>query len=133
MDTQLHLVFDGRCGFCTRAVGWAKRLDRHGRLECLPSQGSGVLERFGLSGQQADDAVWAFHGARRLSGAAAVNAALDAALGGSLFERLYRMPGSRAVQDRGYRWVADHRGKFPGVTPWCERHPEDCGGSAGNA
>lgn len=132
MRPQLTLVFDGHCGFCTRAVGWVKRLDRHGRIECLPSQAPGVLERFGLSRQQADETVWAFHGARRLSGAAAVNATLDAALGGSLFERLYRMPGSKAAQDRGYRWIAEHRGGFPGVTPWCRQHPGDCGDSGRN-
>lgn len=132
MDTRPVLVFDGHCGFCTRAVGWLQRLDRHERIACIPSQAPGALERYGLSREQADETVWLFQGERRLAGAAAVNAALDTALGRSLFGRTYRVPGSAAVQDRVYRWVAEHRGRIPGVTPWCERHPEGCSGREGD-
>ena len=54
MSTRLHVVFDGRCGFCTRAVGWVEHLDRHGRIELHAWQHPGVPERFGLTPQQCD-------------------------------------------------------------------------------
>ncbi|WP_344224575.1 DUF393 domain-containing protein [Kocuria atrinae] len=125
-ETQLDLIFDGRCGFCTRAVGWARKLDRHGCINTHAYQERGVLERFDLTESQADAAVWAVVGERQTAGAAAVADTLDAALGTRVFGRLYRIPPVRILQDRVYQWVADHRGKFPGVTPWCEQHPENC-------
>jgi predicted DCC family thiol-disulfide oxidoreductase YuxK len=38
----------------------------------------------------------------------------------------YRIPGIRQVQNAVYRWVADHRFRFPGTTPYCESHPVAC-------
>ena len=32
----------------------------------------------------------------------------------------------RSVQEAIYRWVADHRYRFPGTTPYCESHPVAC-------
>ncbi len=125
-EARLDLVFDGRCGFCTRAVGWVHRLDRHHRISTHAYQEPGVLERFGLTESQAHTAVWAVVGGTKSAGAAAVADTLDAALGTRIFGKLYRLPPVRMLQDRVYQWVADHRGKFPGVTPWCERHPEEC-------
>lgn len=126
MNPELDLIFDGRCGFCTRSVGWVNRLDRHGRVRCHPAQRPGVLERFGLTPSQADESVWAVHAGTRVSGAHAIAVTLDIAAGVRIFERFYRLPAVRQVQERVYRWIADHRGTFPGVTPWCQAHPEDC-------
>ena len=85
-----------------------------------------MLERFGLTESQAHTAVWAVVGGTPSAGAAAVAETLDTALGTRIFGKLYRIPPVRTAQDRVYQWVADHRGKFPGVTPWCECHPENC-------
>ncbi|RKQ37230.1 DUF393 domain-containing protein [Kocuria tytonis] len=140
------MVFDGNCGFCTRAVGWVRVLDRHGRIELHPWQGPGVLERFGLTPEQGNTTVWAVpaehvtpvgsgtgtgtgtgtqdgatHGAR------AVSAILDTALGTRCFGAFYGLPLAGRSQEAVYRWVAAHRGSFPGVTPWCEQHPGQCG------
>lgn len=123
---ELDLIFDGHCGFCTRAVGWVRILDRHGRITTHAYQQPDVLERFGLTESQAHAAVWAVAGQTKTAGAAAVAATLDTALGTRIFGRLYRVPPARMLQDRVYQWVADHRGKFPGVTPWCEQHPGQC-------
>jgi len=30
------------------------------------------------------------------------------------------------VEDAVYRWVARHRYRFPGTTPYCESHPGAC-------
>ncbi|WP_312918287.1 DUF393 domain-containing protein [Kocuria sp.] len=127
--TSLHLVFDGNCGFCTRCVGWARTLDRHDRIALHAYQVPGVLERFGLTNAEGNASVWAVlsRSGERSSGAHAVAVTLDTALGIRVFEPFYRLPPVRWVQDRVYRWVADHRGKFPGVTPWCQQHPGQCG------
>ena len=59
-------------------------------------------------------------------GAEAANAAVSAAVGTSLPLLVYRVPGMRSVQDAVYRWVAEHRYRFPGATPYCESHPVAC-------
>ena len=60
------------------------------------------------------------------SGAEAANAAVSAALGTRLPLLVYRIPGMRFAQNAVYRWVADHRYRFPGTTPYCESHPVAC-------
>lgn len=173
---MMDLIFDGQCGFCTRSVQWLRRLDRHGRIRLHPLQDDAVLARFELTEEQARGAVWVIDAeGRRLQGAEAVAAAVDAALfprraaapkhpapkhsasnhpapkhpvsecpalshpvpgsgrasssgsaGWCPFTAFYRLPGVRWAQDRLYRWVAENRYRLPGVTPWCQRHPEDC-------
>jgi len=119
------LVFDGECGFCTRTLGWLRLADRRRLIETAPYQRSGVPERLGISrevcaasvqGRGADGA--------RAEGAEAINAALAVALGAIWPERLYRR--TSGIQQRAYRWVAEHRHRLPGVTPWCTRYPNDC-------
>jgi predicted DCC family thiol-disulfide oxidoreductase YuxK len=39
---------------------------------------------------------------------------------------IYRIPRIRGLQEAVYRWVADHRYRFPGTTPYCESHPVAC-------
>lgn len=123
----VSLIFDGRCGFCTRSVGWLGRLDRAGRVALLAAQQPGVPERFGLTGEDVAEAAWAVDAAgRRYRGAGAVNAALSAAIGTSLPMLVYRLPVVRRLQDAVYVLVARHRGRLPGVRPWCEEHPDAC-------
>lgn len=132
----VDVVFDGECGFCTCSAGWLRRLDRRGRLRLHPSQGDGVLRRFGLSEEDAKAAVWAFQtpepvagrSGYRYRGAAAANRAVDAALGIRLFVPIYRLAVIRWVQDRVYDWVVANRYRLPGATPWCHTHPDDCAG-----
>jgi len=120
------LVFDGRCGFCTRSAGWLRRLDRRGRVAVRPSQAAGVLAAAGLTPEDAAASVWWLgEDGRRAHGAEAVNAALSAALGTRLPLALYRV--TRWPQERLYDWVAAHRHRLPGVTPYCTEHPQDCG------
>lgn len=137
----IDLVFDGRCGVCTRAADWLRRRDRRGRIRLHPFQRPGVLERFGLAEAEAREAAWVLEPggaavgegspATRLRGAAAINRALDVALGVRVFLPVYRVPPIRWAQDRAYRWVAEHRYRLRGTTPWCTRHPEDCGALPG--
>ena len=124
--TSVDLIFDGQCGFCTRAVNWILRLDKHSRLRVHPSQRAGVRERFRLSPDDRQEAAWAITPQQRISGAGAINLSLDAALGVSLFSPLYRLPGVRWAQDRIYAWVSSHRYLLRGTVPWCTSRPEDC-------
>ena len=121
------LVFDGECGFCTRALGWLRLLDRDARVTTLPLQGAGVPARIGATPQACRETLHFAADGRVLTGAAAVNAALAVALRRELPERVYGR--TSALQERVYDWVARNRGRLPGTRPWCSRYPEQCGAS----
>jgi predicted DCC family thiol-disulfide oxidoreductase YuxK len=92
-----------------------------------PYQKPGVPEAHGLSRAQCEAAAWAVtQDSRRYPGAAAINLALSVALGTSLPMLFYSVPGVKRVQDAAYDWVARNRGRFPGDTPYCTQHPEEC-------
>jgi predicted DCC family thiol-disulfide oxidoreductase YuxK len=121
------LFFDGACGMCTRSRNFLVRLDRTGNVRTEPLQGAGVAERLGIATSQLLDSVgWLDSSGAVYAGAEAVNAALSAALGTRLPLLIYRVPGVRQVQEAVYRWIADHRYRFPGTTPYCESHPVAC-------
>jgi predicted DCC family thiol-disulfide oxidoreductase YuxK len=121
------LFFDGACGMCTRARNFLVRHDRTGGLQTEPLQGPGVAERLGVSHDRVLDAMrWLDSSGAVYTGAEAWAAAWSVALRTRLPLVIYRIPGIRAVQDVVYRWVADHRYRFPGTTPYCESHPVAC-------
>ncbi|MBS9534713.1 DUF393 domain-containing protein [Mycobacterium sp. M1] len=121
------LFFDGGCGMCTRAVYRIRRLDRTGGLDIEPLQSPGTAERLGIPPDRLlDSARWLDASGAVYSGAEAMSAAVATALGTGLPLRLYRLPGVRFVEDAAYRWVASHRYRFRGVTPYCEAHPGGC-------
>lgn len=121
------LFFDGACGFCTRSVNFLRRFDRTGELKTEPLQGAGAAERLGIQPSQLLESVrWLDSSGDVYGGAEAANAALSAALGTRLPLMVYRLPGIRSLQEVVYRWIADHRYRFPGTTPYCESHPVAC-------
>jgi len=121
------LFFDGTCGFCTRAENLLVRLDRTGNLKTEPLQGPGVADRLGIPQSGLLESVrWLDSSGAVSAGAEAVNSALSVALGTRLPLMVYRIPGVRALQDVIYRWIAEHRYRFPGTTPYCESHPVAC-------
>jgi len=119
------LVFDGECGFCTRALGWFRLLDREARVTSLPLQGPGVPERVGATPERCKEVLHFTADGRVTTGAAAINAALSVALRRDLPQTVYAR--TAGVQERVYTWVAAHRGRLPGMTPWCTRYPDSCG------
>lgn len=120
-----RLVFDGECGFCTRCVGWLARLDRRGRVDVQPYQAPGVPDSIGATTEECAASVqWLGRDGVRRSGADAVNAVLSSVTGVGLPSLLYR--ATSGLQEAAYRWVADHRGQFPGTTPHCRAHPDAC-------
>ena len=121
------LYFDGGCGMCTRFVYLLKRLDRTGALEIAPFQEPGTAERLGISPSRMTESGWWLDSSGQVYAAAeAVNAALSVALGTRAPLSVYRVRGIGALQDAVYRWVAAHRYRFPGTTPYCESHPVAC-------
>jgi predicted DCC family thiol-disulfide oxidoreductase YuxK len=121
------LFFDGACGMCTRARDLLLKFNRTGDLDTEPLQGAGVGERLGVPASQLLEAVrWLDSSGAVYAGAEAANAALSAALGTRLPLLIYRIPGMRSLEDAVYRWIADHRYRFPGTTPYCESHPVAC-------
>ncbi|MCD7100840.1 thiol-disulfide oxidoreductase DCC family protein [Pseudoclavibacter sp. 13-3] len=109
------LVFDGACEFCRRCIDTLQRVDRHDRVYCVPSQNLPVREALRLSADEAAESVWLSVRLpsgrwRRCSGAAAVNSALDIALGSRVLRTIYHLPGVARLQEHLYRRVADSRG-----------------------
>jgi len=121
------LIFDGKCGMCTRARNGLLRLNRTGRLRTEPMQKPGTSERVGVTAERLLESVWWLDSSGAVfAGAKAMNAAVSTALGTRLPLQVYRLPGVGPVQEMVYRWVAAHRYRFPGVTPLCESEPEQC-------
>jgi predicted DCC family thiol-disulfide oxidoreductase YuxK len=121
------LFFDGACGMCTRSVYLLVRHDRTGHVQTEPLQGAGVAERLGIREDQLLEAMrWLDSSGAVYTGAEAWAAAWSVALGSRLPLLIYRVPGIRFIQNTVYRWVANHRYRFPGTTPYCDSHPVAC-------
>lgn len=103
-------------------------LDRNGRVAAVPFQKPSILRSAGLTREQCEREAWAVEpSGERHSGAGAVLAALSWAIGFPGALRLYYLPGLHQVADAVYGWVARNRSRLPGVTPYCQQHPDDCG------
>lgn len=112
---------------CTRAVTALAGLDRTGGIEIRPFQQPGTAHLLGLSESQMRESSWWRDASGAVyGGAEGINAALSSALGSRLPLLVYRLPGIGAVQRLVYRYVATHRYRFPGTTPYCESHPVAC-------
>ena len=103
------------------------KLNRTGDLLTEPRADARHRGASGISDANLMDAVrWLDASGHVYAGAEAVNAAVSAALGTRVPLLIYRIPGIRSLEDAVYRWVADHRYRFPGTTPYCESHPVSC-------
>lgn len=121
------LFFDGACGMCTRSRNLLLRVNRTGDLQTEALQSPGAAERLGVAPSQLLESVrWLDSSGAVYSGAEAANAALSSAIGTRVPLVLYRIPGIRFVEDITYRWVAAHRYRFPGTTPYCQSNPAAC-------
>lgn len=101
-------------------------------MTVVPYQKSGVPEAAGLTVEDCREAAWSYVPGepgcplQRHRGAEAINMSVAVATGIPLPHKLYELPGMPVVQEKVYDWVAANRGKFPGDTPYCEQHPEEC-------
>lgn len=121
MASDIVLIFDGECSFCSSFVDW---LD--GSLAAAPTAvpyQRADLEGYGLSVKEAASQVWLITPGKQFGGASAVT------------EMLRRQPGAAyrfagwALQAPPLSWVADGvywivsrlRNVLPGGTPACRR------------
>ena len=125
------VIFDGYCKVCTLAVGFLQRRDKANQLTMLPNQQPDVLQRYGLTKDEVQRAVWALEAdGTRYEAAAAITKIL-ATLGGpwALIALLYRVPPLRWLEDAGYRWFSRNRYHFGWLwrtTEFCDRPGANC-------
>ncbi|TMG04905.1 MAG: DUF393 domain-containing protein [Chloroflexi bacterium] len=100
---------------------WVRRRDRAGRVLVVANQKPGVLERYGVTREEADRAAWTVgRNGSRLEGAAAINRVLKELGGGwPVLAASYRLRPLAALEESFYRWFARNRSRFHrfGVTP----------------
>ena len=56
-SSKTLLLYDADCGFCSWSVLWLQRLDRDQRIVVMPSQTPGILERYGISLENAQHSM----------------------------------------------------------------------------
>ncbi len=117
------LVYDGACGFCTRAVRLAQRLPA--RMDVVAWQRAD-LPSLGLSRVAAAESVqWVGVDNHSLGGHRAVAAALRASgRPWSWLGRLMLLPGLSALSRVLYHWVSANRHRLPGGAPACALPPD---------
>ncbi len=98
--TQLTLVFDGTCGFCTRSVRLLNALDRDRRVRAVPFQKDGVPASVGLTVEECEATAWAIlPDGGRYRGAEAANSAVAEALGTAGPLLVCSLPGVKQLRD----------------------------------
>ena len=110
------VVFDGRCGFCTWSVDFARRWVRSD-VEFVPLQTSD-LDRLGLTREQCEREVQWVEGKFVVGGSSAIAQILQS--GDTWWRPVGRSidrPFVRPVAQAAYRFVARHRGRLWGSTP----------------
>ncbi len=93
----------------------------------VAAQAHGVWDRTGLTEEQTDRAAWTVAGDAVAGGPRAVALMLAVAWNSKLPMLPFRVPGLPWLLDRLYEWIAANRRRFPGETPWCVAHPDECG------
>lgn len=110
------LIFDGECGFCTRAAQWA--ID-HARepFAAVPYQATSP-DRYGLTVDQARERVWWIEDNVQLDGHRAVGRILRACRGPwPVLGRAIATPPLSWAAVVGYELVSRVRHRLPGTRP----------------
>ena len=112
-------LYDRDCGFCQRAVGFAR-----GRLRTRTAFAAWQdvdLDALGLTAEQTDEQAWLVYpdGRRLAGGDAAAGVLLAAGLPARVLGRLMLLPGARVLSRAAYRAVAANRNRLPGGTAAC--------------
>lgn len=125
------MIYDGHCAMCTGLAIKLGKADTSGVFEIVPSQLTGVHDRFPWIAPEAyaeslqvvrnsDNRTW--------QGAAAVEQIVSELRAGWFLSWLFAIPFGRPIADRLYRWIADHRHEL-GCGDHCRVHatPSDTG------
>lgn len=121
------VIFDGGCGMCTRTVRRLAGMDKRHALSFRPCQSLPDSGLRGITRADCEKAVWiiAPDGHAEQGSRAAVRM-LAAMLNHRWPNTVFNLPGVAQVMNAVYKGIASHRSGFPGETPWCQQHPEDC-------
>jgi predicted DCC family thiol-disulfide oxidoreductase YuxK len=109
------VLYDADCGFCRWSLAKLLAWDRRGRLRPIPLQASEAQTL--LPGMPAEERFASWHLVAPDGTISSAGAAFEPALrllpGGRPFAAI----AARAprLSERGYRWVADHRGALGGL------------------
>jgi predicted DCC family thiol-disulfide oxidoreductase YuxK len=129
------LIFDGGCGFCTRAADWAARgWSRPAQAQPWQVLGPERLAELGLSVSQAQEAAWwVDENGRLFRGHRAVGKAMTAGKGWRrLAGVLILMPPGSWAASGVYPVVARWRHRMPGATPACRIDGNQASGLSGD-
>ena len=110
------VIYDSDCGFCKWCLALLLAWDRQGALRPLPL-GTGDANRLlsDLTVEQRDASWHLVTDGERFSAGAALAPALSLLRGGRIPAAFFaRFPGAT---ERGYRWVAEHRGLLGRFVP----------------
>lgn len=124
---KVTVIFDGLCGMCTRTLRYARKLDRKGVVTFRPCQSLPEEGWHGIKQWQCNKVLVtvAEDGTVALGGEAMM-LMLAAMTGTNIPVKFGKLPFVRPLMRRSYGWVARNRRRFPGDTPWCLQHPEEC-------
>jgi predicted DCC family thiol-disulfide oxidoreductase YuxK len=116
-------LYDRDCGFCQRAVVFARELLRS--RTAFTAWQEFDLDRFGLTPEQADELAWLVYpdGRRFAGGDAIAEVLVHSRLLARPVGRMMRLPLLRSVNRLAYRAVAANRHRFPGGSPSCAAGP----------
>jgi predicted DCC family thiol-disulfide oxidoreductase YuxK len=106
------VIYDGHCRVCGRMVRVLAKWDANRELEIIPSQTSGVRERFPWIPSRAyvdSMQVIRTRDGKTWQGAAALEELLTVLPRGKLISWMFKIPFVRPLVDRFYRWFARNR------------------------
>ena len=106
------VIYDGHCKVCGRMVRVLAKWDGNRELEIIPSQTSGVRERFPwIPARAYVDSIQVIRtqDGRTWQAAAAIEELLKVLPRGRLISWLFKIPFVRPLIDRFYRWFARNR------------------------
>lgn len=120
---MLHLIYDGQCGFCIRAMNVCRALDVRGALRFHDANArQEVVAAFPeLKEADFENAMFAVDPDRRVTrGFFAFRRILRESPLMWLLVPLFYLPGTRWLGPKVYAWVARNRGRLGCETDACE-------------